>query len=274
MSKSISVTPQISVIIPVYNGEDFIWEAIMSILSQSFREFECIIVDDASTDQSYQICQEYAKKDQRIRLYKNDENKWISFTRNRLINLCVTNYIASQDCDDISVINRLELCFNFLEQNKDYGVVSWNNTIIDEGWSIIGKRVYPSNIWKSILKKSPISQPSSMFRKDIFLKLGWYDQSLNYWEDYDLWLKMYSYGYKIYNLDEVILCYRIHNQQTKSKQLKQTLKNTIFIQKRAMMVYGVKPVFSDYIYLFMEKCLLYLPNKFVLFLFKKLEYRT
>ena len=259
---------------PVYNTEKYVWEAIESILSQNFKDFEFIIIDDCSTDRSYEICEEYSKKDERIKLFRNEKNMWISFTRNKLISLSATNYIATQDSDDISLKNRLELCFDFLENNPDYWVVSWDNIIINETSEIIWYRKYSDNIKNIILKKSPISQPSCMFRKDIFEKLWWYDKQLNYWEDYDLWLKMYANRFKIKNLSENLIKYRLHQTQSKSLKLKQTIKNTLFIQKRAVSKYGVQKSFSDKIYHLLEKILLILPNSFILFLFKKLEYNN
>jgi len=263
----------ISVIMPVYNTEKYLSKSIDSILNQSFRDFEFIIIDDCSTDNSYKICQEYSKKDYRIKLYRNETNMWISVTRNRLINLSKTNYIASQDSDDISELNRLELEYCFLKNNLHYWVVSWNNIIIDEENNIIWYRKYSDDIKNIILKKSPISQPSSMFRKNIFLDVWWYDNKLNYWEDYDLWLKIFCKWYKIKNLEENLLKYRIRDWQTKSKKLKETIKNTLFIQERAIRKYWIKKNFSDKIYFILEKILLYLPSNLVMFLFKKLEYK-
>ncbi len=274
MSNIIKNNPKISVIMPVYNTDKFVWEAIESILKQSFKDFEFIIIDDCSTDQSYQVCNEYAKNESRIRLYRNKENIWISETRNKLIELCKGEFIATQDSDDISVNNRLKLSFDFLIQNHDYAVVSGNNIIVNQVWKTIGARIYSNNIKKTILKKSPVSQPSSMFVKNVFIQVGWYDRSINYGEDYDLWLKIYSVGYKIKNLDKFLIKYRLHGNQTKSTKLRQTLKNTIFIQKRAINKYKIKASLSDYIYLFLEKCLLFLPEKFVLFFFKKTAYKN
>ena len=263
---------KISVIMPVYNTEKFVWEATRSILNQSFKDFEFIIVDDCSTDWSYEICKEYARKDKRIKLYRNKKNMWVSFTRNRLIELSKTNYIATQDSDDISKIDRFELEYNFLDNNLDYWVVSWNNIIINEDWKTIWYRKYCKNINKIILKKSPISNASSMIRKDLFLNVWWYDKNLNYAEDYDLWLKFYSKNYKIKNLNYYLLKYRLRKWQIKSNKLKNTIKNSIFVQKRAIKKYWIKSSFSDKIYHFLEKILLFIPENFILWLFKKLEY--
>ncbi len=266
--------PRISIIMPVYNTEKYLEKALESILSQTFWDFEFIIIDDCSTDKSFEICQKYQKQDKRIKLFRNEKNMWISYTRNKLISLAKTNYIASQDSDDISDKNRLELCYNFLEKHKDFAVVSWNNTIIDENSKIIWYRNYSDDIKNIILKKSPISQPASMFRKDVFEKVWWYDKNLNYGEDYDLWLKIFSKWYKIKNLDKNILKYRVRNWQTKSRRLKKTLKNTLLIQKRAIKKYQIKPNFSDRFYHFLERILLFFPDRFILFLFKKLEYKN
>ena len=94
--------PKVSVIMPVYNTEKYLPEAISSILNQDFLDFEFIILDDFSTDNSWEIIQEFAKKDERIRVFKNTENKWISFCRNRLVELANTEFLCNQDSDDIS----------------------------------------------------------------------------------------------------------------------------------------------------------------------------
>lgn len=266
------MNPKVSVIMPVYNTEKYVWFAIESILNQSFKDFEFIIIDDCSTDNSYKICEEYAKKYERIKLLRNNENKWISYTRNKLVEYSNTDYILTQDSDDVSEINRIELSYNFLKNNFNYWVVSWNNIIINEDWKIIWKREYSDNIKNVILKKNPISQPSSMFRKDFYYEVWWYDNDLDYWEDYDLWLKMYLKWYKLKILSEDLIKYRIRQWQTKSDKLKETIKNTIFVQKKAIKNW-IKPSFSDKIYIFLEQILLILPNCFVIYLFKKLEYK-
>lgn len=266
-------TQRVSVIMPVYNTEKYVWEAIESILNQTFTDFEFIIIDDGSSDKSRDIIQKYAKKDKRIIALQNKKNRWISFTRTRLIKLTSTNYIASQDSDDISEKHRLEICYNFLEKNEDFALVSWDNMIINESWEILWYRFYEKNIDKIILKKSPISQPASMFKKDVFVELWWYDEKLNFAEDYDLWLKIYANWYKIHNIDKFIIKYRIRDWQTKSDKLKQTIKNTIFVQERAIKDYKIKPSISDKVYHFLEKCLLFLPSFIILYLFKKVEYK-
>lgn len=265
--------PIVSVIMPVYNTEQRVWKAIESILNQSFEDFEFIIIDDCSNDWSYKICEEYAKKDKRIKLYKNNKNEWLCYTRNRLIKLTTTDYIVSQDSDDISKKNRLQLEYDFLSNNPKYCVVWWNCEIINEKWKIIWFRNYRDNISHTILKKSPIANPSSMYKKSLLNKVWWYsnNKELDGTEDYDLWLNLYSHWYLIKNLPEVLIGYRIRKWQTKSN-IKKILKSTIKIQKKYIKLW-TKASFSDNIYILCEHILLLLPNKFVDFLFKKITYK-
>jgi hypothetical protein len=170
--------------------------------------------------------------------------------------------------------DRLELCYDFLEAHDSYAVVWWNNIIIDADSQILWKREYSNNIKDTILKKSPVSNPSSMFRKDVFRKLSWYNKELNYGEDYDLWLKFYAHWYNIKNLWQDLIKYRVHDSQSKKQKLKSTLKNTILIQKRAIEKYEIVPSLWDKWYHFLESLLVLFPNFLILFLFKKFEYKS
>jgi glycosyltransferase involved in cell wall biosynthesis len=116
--------PLVSVIMPVFNTKKRVGEAIESILNQTFSDFEFIIVDDCSTDGSYELLQKYAKKDKRIQLFRNEKNQGISFTRNKLIEYSSTDFICTQDSDDVSEPNRIEREYDFLAQSEEYAVVS------------------------------------------------------------------------------------------------------------------------------------------------------
>ncbi|MCH8519038.1 glycosyltransferase [Candidatus Gracilibacteria bacterium] len=264
--------PKISVIMPVYNTALYLPEAIESILSQSFTDFEFLIIDDGSTDGSYEICKSYALQDIRIKLSHNEKNMGISYTRNKLIELANSEYIAPQDSDDISLPHRLELSYEYLQSHLKTAVVSGDNIIIDEQGNTIGKRTYSNDIKNTILKKSPISQGSSMFRKEVFESLGGYDPALNYAEDYDLWLRVYQAGHDIYNLNSELYKVRIRTGQSKSDKLKQTIHNTLYAQERAIKS-GLHPSISDRVYRFCLRGLLLFPSSFVLWLFTRLEYK-
>lgn len=266
--------PKVSVIMPVYNTEKYLPQAIESILNQDFSDFEFIILDDCSKDKSFEICQNYSQKDKRIKLFQNKKNRWISFCRNKLISLAETDFICSQDSDDVSALNRISLLYDFLQKNHLFAVCSGNLEIIDENDKILWFRKYSQNVEKIILKKSPIANGASIFRKSVFLEVWGYDKNLDFAEDYDLWLKFFSKWYKIWILPNFFSKHRIRTGQTKSKNLKQTLKNTIFVQKRARDVYKIKATFFDYIHYLLLKILLIFPSSFIIFLFKKLEYKN
>lgn len=261
--------PLVSVIMPVYNTKQRVWEAIESILNQTFEDFEFIIIDDCSTDGSYEICKEYAKKDNRIKLYRNNKNYWVASTKIKLISLTKSNYIVSQDSDDISCKNRLDIEYSFLEEHKNYSVVSWNNIIIDEKWNTIWYRKYNDDIKGIILKKAPVSHPSTMIRKSDFLSIGWYSK-IKYVEDYDLRIKFYIAGYKIKNLNEDVLLYRIRKWAQK-RHTKEIIKWTLKCQRKAYK--KIKPSFSDICYHIALFCLLLLPKPLIFHLFKFIELR-
>ena len=267
----------ISVIMPVYNTEKYVWEAIESILNQSFKDFEFIIVDDCSRDNSYKICEEYSKKDNRIKLFRNKENIWVVKTRNVLFKKINSNskYIAIIDADDIALNNRLEKQYNFLENNLDYSLVWTNTEIINEKWNNIWYRKYPENnneVKKIICKKSPLAQPSVMIRKRDLEKIGNYNEEFERCQDYELWFRFFNKWFNIWNIQEYLMKYRVFSEQWKSKHLKVTIINTIKIQKKYILKKKYFS-FSNLIYFILENLLLFLPNKLILSLFKKLEYK-
>lgn len=259
----------VSVIMPVYNTEKWVEQAIRSVLNQSFSDFEFIIIDDCSTDRSYDICKLYAQKDNRIRLYRNDTNRGVAFCKNRAINLSTTNYIAAQDSDDISVQQRLQLQYSYLLNHENCAVVWGNNYIINEEWDVISHRFYDDNIKNVILKKSPVSHPSTMMRKDFYLEVGGYSDE-KFIEDYELWLKLFSKGYDIHNLKEDVLYYRIRPWNQKS-YVKETLDSTIKLQQKAYKIF--KPSFSDKVYHYWLRWIRFLPEKTIFSLFSYLEYK-
>lgn len=132
MDWSDSVKPEISVIMSVYNDEKYIAKAIDSILTQSFSNFELIICDDYSTDRSSNIIEKYVKQDNRIVFFKNEKNLGLATSLNRCIERAKGKYIARMDSDDISLPNRFEVEYNYLEDNSDIVVVGCKCQCIDE----------------------------------------------------------------------------------------------------------------------------------------------
>lgn len=260
--------PKISVIMPVYNTEKYVWEAIESILNQSFEDFEFIIVDDYSSDNSYKICEKYYEKDNRIRLYRNEKNSKLVYTLNKAIKLSKWDYIVRMDSDDIVDLKRIEYQYNYLLENPHIDILSSNLFFIDKDWKQIWKREYNSNVNETILNESPICHACSIIKKKAFDECWLYDERFNLAEDYDLWLRFYSKGFKFSVYNDYLYYYRIFYGSLKVKKLKQQLKMTIDVKENAIKNYWVKFWITNYIRLYIEKFLYYfIPSKVILKLF-------
>lgn len=209
MNKSI---PLISVVMPVFNGEKYLAEAINSILSQTFTDFEFIIVNDGSTDYSEEIILKYT--DKRIR-YFYKENSGISDTLRYGIEKSYGLYIARMDADDISFANRFQKQIKFLEENTEYILVGSAIHYIDEKSNFIGRSIpYSSDfaIKYNLKFGSVIAHPSVMFKKEAYLNSHGYNSKIvGLFEDYVLWLDMSHYG-KFYNLTTPLLAYRVSDK--------------------------------------------------------------
>lgn len=213
----------------VYNGGEYLDESIQSILNQTFKDFEFIIVlDNPNNKKIEKIIKKYLKRDKRIILIKNKNNIGLTKSLNIGIKQAKGKYIARQDADDISLPERLENQFNFLEKNKDIFLCGTNCSIIDETGKYLMKRlklvVGYKNIKKELPKHNCFIHTSIMFRnKNIF-----YREKFKYIQDYDLYLNMLTRGFKLENLNKVLVQYR-HNIDGLgySKQPKQIL----FIKK-------------------------------------------
>lgn len=202
--------PLISVVMSVYNSEEYIDESIMSILSQTFKDFEFIIINDGSTDGSLNIIKEYVNKDNRIVLISR-ENKGLPYSLNEGISKARGKYIARMDSDDISLPNRFEEQFYFMERNLDIGVC---------GTATIGFTSYRDNILHilpkndeliktELLFSTPFSHPTVMIRKSLIFKYNLcYNEKYLQSQDYELWTRMAEYT-DMANLPTPLLRYRI-----------------------------------------------------------------
>ncbi len=200
------VNPLISVVMSVYNGEEYLHLAIDSILNQSLKDFEFIIVNDGSTDKSLEIIK--GVSDDRIVLI-DQPNTGLSKALNNGIEKAKAKYIARMDADDISLPNRLQLQFDFLEQNDDVVVVGGCANIIDKDGHFIYSKTPPLT-WEEIkrnLPRTPFFHPSVMFRRKQFIEVGKYNV-VPIEEDAIFFIKMSKIG-KMVNLSIPLINYRI-----------------------------------------------------------------
>ncbi len=205
--------PKISVIMPTYNVENYVAEAISSILDQTFSDFEFIIIDDGSTDKTLEIAKAF--KDRRIRLLEKVHLGTV-YQLNYGLEQARGEFIARQDSDDYSHPERFEKQANFLDFHPGYGVVSSNMQLVDEKKELTDILRYPREPdYQKLMQKCCISHPASMWRKKINQKIGGYDEEFNKncCEDYDFWLRVSEF-FRIHVLDEVLYIKREHSQSS------------------------------------------------------------
>lgn len=205
-------SPKISVLLPVYNAENYLKEAIISVLNQTFKDFELIILNDGSTDNSENIIQAFT--DSRIRYVANETNLGLIKTLNKGIALSTGKYIARMDADDICSTNRFEKQFSFLEQNVKVVLCGSWAKIIDEFGNIKGriKRIDTNELIRAnMLFTTPFIHPTVMIRREAIVNNS-YNQDAKHCEDLELWVRMSQIqDYQFHNIPDYLLFYRIHS---------------------------------------------------------------
>ena len=216
----------VSVVMPVYNGEKYLKEAIESILKQSYTDFEFIILNDGSTDKTEEIILSY--DDPRIVYVKNENNLQIVETLNKGISLAKGKYIARMDADDISLSERLKKQVDFMDKNPEIGVCgSWVEYFGgQEGiWKTPQK---DDEIKMSLFMGSPFSHPSVIIRRDLFSDKCSYSSEYPQAEDYYLW-SVLAPRCQFHNIQEVLLRYRIHSCQLSKEQVSKMMEQHCLI---------------------------------------------
>ncbi len=201
--------PKISVLMSVRNGSRDLHISIPSILNQTFQDFEFIICDDGSTDDTLAVLKEYQVKDNRIVIISNEESKGLAFSLNRCIEVAKSNILARQDADDASALNRFELQYPFVCDHSEYAIVGtcWNN-ILSDG-SKVKNPVKEVPTAMDQVKGGLYMHPSWMMRKDQLAKVGYYTAN-KYTvrsQDYHLVMKILGAGMKLYNMQEYLYDY-------------------------------------------------------------------
>lgn len=207
--------PRVSVIMAVYNGERFLAEAIESILNQTLLDFEFIIVNDASTDNTEAIVRTYLEKDSRIKLINNDVNSERSVSRNKGIEMSSGKYISVIDADDICLPEKLEKQVQFLDAHQDVGLVGTAFYSIDEKGKELSFHPSPKPWIREAIHFTCF--PSIMVRKSCLDAVGAYRALFEPAEDYDLWMRV-SEKYGVGNISEPLFRYRVHGESSTAKQ--------------------------------------------------------
>ena len=247
----------VSVIMPVYNAEEFVEEAIRSILEQTYDKFELIIVDDCSTDKSMDIVRSI--KDDRIRIIKNEHNCGVAHSRNIALDNSQGEFIAIMDDDDVALPCRFEMQVNYLNEHKDIDVVGGKHVFIDCNGEVIrgeNKAYYnPQFLKAKFLFNNTFCNSEMMLRKSVLKDLR-YSQDCYGMEDYKLWIQLSKYA-PMTMIDEVFLKHRRHGSnltmQVNSQKLQQRKEKYKELQELSWELSGIelseqdKEIFHKYI---------------------------
>jgi len=223
---------------PVFNGAPFLREALKSILNQGVIDFEFIIINDGSTDDSEKIISEYERRDHRIRFINNEQNSGLIEVLNEGLSVARGKYVARMDADDVSLPNRFAAQSQFLDNHPEIGVVGSNVHFIDSSGRRISNFVNnprlpqtPNQIKWSLCFSCCLMHPTIMARRELLIKAGGYNKIAKHAEDYDLWVRM-SDTTDFYNLPQKLLLLRRHKTNITTVHIDTTLANSLLISQR------------------------------------------
>ena len=207
--------PEISVIMSVYNGEKYLKEAIDSVISQTFTDWELIITDDCSSDKTPEILKQYAAADSRIKVLTNEKNLKLPASLNRALSQARGKYIARLDADDVCLSRRLEKQHEFMESSPDISIsscrfISKKGMIYCSGGG--GGNCKADQMKALLLVTNPVLHPGVIAKSSVLKSLK-YDEELTCTEDLELWTRAAACGYKIEVQDEYLMIYRLHENQ-------------------------------------------------------------
>ena len=224
--------PVVSVVMAVYNGEQFLAEAIDSILNQTFHDFEFIIVNDGSTDQTAEILRRYQHRDARVRVL-HQENRGLVASLNRGCALAGGKYLARMDADDVSLPERLARQIAFMDTHHEIAVLGSAAQAMDIRGNDLGVHHPPCSQgylrWR-LLFQCPLAHSSTVIRREVFHRVGGYQTSAVHAEDYDLWCRISEVA-GIANLPDILLKYRIHNNNISKTQRALQRANSLVISR-------------------------------------------
>ena len=252
----------------VYNCADTLGESIQCIINQSYENWELIMCDDGSTDDTYKIAEKYKKAmPDKIILIKNQKNEGLNVTLNNCLKYATGDYIARMDGDDICSYDRLEKELNFLKENPEFDIVSSNMTYFDD------RGVFAQSHMKEYPQKEDFAfgtqfcHAPCMVTKSAYEMVGGYteDKKLLRMEDYELWIKMYTAGYKGHNIQEPLYSMRDDSNAAKRRKFRYRINEAyvIYLAVKRLnlpiwkMIYCLRPIgiglLPNWLYLYMHK---------------------
>ena len=228
-----NIAPKISLIMSVYNGEDYLAETVESVLCQTFTEWEFIIINDCSTDNTSKILAEYASKDARVKVHTNKTNLRLPSSLNKALSLAEGKYIARMDADDICMPDRLQKQYDFMEANPNVDLSSCRfltlkNGVYSSGGC--GGKGDNESIKALLLVTNPILHPGIIAKAEVIKELC-YDKNFTCTEDMELWTRFVLNNKRVEILSEYLMIYRLHDKQITETTLDKQKNEVIKIQK-------------------------------------------
>lgn len=259
--------PKVSVIIPTYNREKFIGAAIESVINQSFKEFEILVVDDGSSDNTQKLIATIT--DPRLH-YIHQENRGRSNARNQALKLAKAKYICFLDSDDLYLPNKLELQVNYMEKNQDIAMIYTSALCIDADEKMLPEK-YEANVsgWLypkiAFFKPVTITLPTVMLRREVIEKVGNFDEEMERFEDTDLWRRVSKHFY-IGAISEPTCLLRTHSDNSLQSQNPKNINEALsyyvkkIFKEDASESYFLRCKGSSEIYLYYGKALMTRPD--------------
>ncbi|MBK5442704.1 glycosyltransferase family 2 protein [Peribacillus sp. TH24] len=240
MSNSPKKENLVSIIMPAYNCEKFIKDAINSVIKQTYQSWELIVIDDGSRDNSVGIVKELLNNDDRIRLYINEKNQGVSATRNRAISLAAGDWIAFLDSDDMWERTKLEKQVTFAKKNNAEFLFTGSSYINEDGNYYQGIFDVPKKVtYKKLRTHNVISCSSVLIKKRFFGSIKMEKDDMH--EDYAVWLRILRTGVCAYGVNEPLLIYRISRTSKSGNKIK-----TIKMTYKVFRFIGINPFGSAY----------------------------
>ena len=254
-----SSEPLVSVVMATFNEKpDIVGKAIESILSQTYQNLELLVLDDSTAEETRRKIDSYSN-DSRVKVVREQTRMGFVPALNKGLKLAAGKYIARMDGDDISLPERFEKQIAYLEENEDVSVLGGQINIIDENDDIVSERKYPvgkKQILKYEIFRCPLAHPTVMFRHKLVENGFLYDESLKRAEDLNLWLSIQKAGYRIDNLTDKLLNYRVC-ESLAQKRGREQWKNNFRIRARN---FDSKKLLFSFTSVFVSFCYLLLPN--------------
>ena len=232
---------KVSVIMAVYNEENYLKIAIESILNQTYKDFEFIIIDDASTDNSLEIISVFAKQDKRIRIIQNNVNEGLTKSLNKAIRVAQGDIIARFDVDDISLPKRLEKQVNFLQNNSNVAFCGTNVIVKQNIKDTRMKSFKLKDIRKNLIQNNCFVHSTICIRKKIFKIFGFYNEKYLYGQDYELWCRLiYKFRLKATILEDKLVIMNIPIKGLMNRNKKIIIQHKNYIKTRLIYLKNVR----------------------------------